>query len=108
MRAGGGSLVDSARARIAEVFVEGADLPAPWDRATLLFASPTLAGPGLVFAKSAPGEAVDAIGVSRDDEGVVCEAASNGSCGRAGGWLARLPRRPRRGSHAQGMTRFAA
>ena len=57
---GGGSLVDSARARIAEVFVEGADLPAPWDRATLLFASPTLAGPGLVFAKSAPGEAVDA------------------------------------------------
>jgi hypothetical protein len=57
---GGGSLVDSARARIAEVFVEGADLPAPWDRATLLFASPTLAGPDLVFAKSAPGEAVDA------------------------------------------------
>ena len=56
---GGGSLVDSARARIAEVFVEGADLPAPWDRATLLFASPTLAGPGLVFAKSGPGEAVD-------------------------------------------------
>ena len=52
------SLVDSARARIAEVFVEGADLPAPWDRATLLFASPTLAGPGLVFAKSAPGEVV--------------------------------------------------
>ena len=60
VRAGGGSLVDSARARIAEVFVEGADLPAPWDRATLLFASPTLAGPGLVFAKSAPGEAVEA------------------------------------------------
>ncbi len=58
--ADGGSLVDSARARIAEVFVEGAALPAPWDRATLLFASPTLAGPGLVFAKSAPGEAVDA------------------------------------------------
>jgi hypothetical protein len=56
---GGGSLVDSARARIAEVFVEGADLPAPWDRATLLFASPTLAGPGLVFAKSAPGAVVD-------------------------------------------------
>ena len=56
---GGGSLVDSARARIAEVFVEGADLPPPWDRSTLLFASPTLAGPGLVFAKSAPGEAVD-------------------------------------------------
>jgi hypothetical protein len=56
----GGSLVDSARARIAEVFVEGAGLPAPWDRATLLFASPTLAGPGLVFAKSAPGEQVDA------------------------------------------------
>lgn len=56
----GGSLVDSARARIAEVFVEGADLPPPWDRATLLFASPTLAGPGLVFAKSAPGEVVDA------------------------------------------------
>ena len=53
---GGGSLVDSARARIAEVFVEGADLPAPWDRATLLFASPTLAGPDLVFAK---GQAVD-------------------------------------------------
>ena len=57
---GGGSLVDSARARIAEVFVEGADLPAPWDRATLLFASPTLAGPDLLFAKSAPGEVVDA------------------------------------------------
>jgi hypothetical protein len=60
VRADAGSLVDSARARIAEVFVEGADLPAPWDRATLLFASPTLAGPGLVFAKSAPGEVVDA------------------------------------------------
>jgi hypothetical protein len=55
----GGSLVDSARARIAEVFVEGADLPPPWDRATLLFASPTLAGPGLVFAKSGPEEVVD-------------------------------------------------
>ncbi len=58
--AGGGSLVDSARARIAELFVEGADLPAPWDRATLLFAQPTLAGPDLIFAKSAPGEVVDA------------------------------------------------
>jgi hypothetical protein len=58
--AGSGSLVDSARARIAEVFVEGADLPRPWDRATLLFASPTLAGPALIFAKGAPGEVTDA------------------------------------------------
>ena len=56
----GGSLVDSARARIAEVFVEGADLPAPWDRATLLFAQPTLAGPDLIFAKSEPGRVPDA------------------------------------------------
>lgn len=59
-RGDGGSLVDSARARIAEVFVEGADLPPPWDRATLLFAQPTLAGPDLVFAKSEPGRAPDA------------------------------------------------
>ena len=55
----GGTLVDSARARIAEVFVEGADLPSPWDRATLLFAQPTLAGPDLIFAKSVPGQLPD-------------------------------------------------
>lgn len=57
--AGVAGLVDSARARIAELFVEGADLPAPWDRATLLFVQPTLAGPDLIFTKTVPGQAAD-------------------------------------------------